>query len=570
MLTNIKCRRPHLQRFRTFIVRCSQPEPSEGTTLMVRGKPTYLWAAEAVLRKHRRPLHAPDIVSYAQEQGLFSEEMHSRTPQKSMQARLSLDILKKGERSVFVRTGRGAFYLRELLADNTPIQLADELNVGKSTSPRAYTAPRRAPMLATERVLAIPRSHYEPLLTFQGLECDNGALVRDLVNGPVRHVARTEAESTDDYKQVVTYVLVTHGAKVLSFRRGTFNRAAAFLRGSLCIGFGGHVAQSDLSIFSFADAGVRANAVRELCEEVVVPGLQQEPQPEDLRIVGVINDDATEVGRRHVGIVMRYELRDPDWTFWERAQRGEASINQLRWIDALGEAVNIVDFEYWSQLCWRTLFPVMVKAQPIYRILRKKPFRGTHVLVVVGGIGSGKSSATKYLTRNFGYVEVNSGRVLADLLALAPVPETPRPLFQEAAWRFIEQPEGPAQLADALWRAILRSKADRVVIDGVRQLSTLRALKAITQVPVAVLFVHAAPDLAFDLFISRGRHRGDNPIGSDAFMRMLSAPVEQDVPLMIPEADAVIYNWSGEANYARTLSAMAEELGLRRGLKKGA
>jgi HB1, ASXL, restriction endonuclease HTH domain len=74
---------------------------------MVRGKPTYLWAAEVVLRKHKRPLRAPQLVSYAQEQGLFSGEMHSRTPQKSMQARLSLDILNKGERSVFVRTSEG-------------------------------------------------------------------------------------------------------------------------------------------------------------------------------------------------------------------------------------------------------------------------------------------------------------------------------------------------------------------------------------------------------------------------------------------------------------------------------
>ncbi len=96
---------------------------------MFRGKPTYLWAAEAVLRKQRRPLHALEIVSYAQEQGLFSDEMHSRAPQKSMQARLSLDILNKTDESLFV-PGRDAFYLREFLADNTPIPRIDELSRG--------------------------------------------------------------------------------------------------------------------------------------------------------------------------------------------------------------------------------------------------------------------------------------------------------------------------------------------------------------------------------------------------------------------------------------------------------
>jgi predicted NUDIX family phosphoesterase len=349
---------------------------------MVRGTPTYLWAAEVVLRKHKRPLRAAEIVSYAQEQGLFSGEMHSRTPQKSVQARLSLDILNKGEQSAFVRTGRGMFYLRDFLADGHVAGLSDA-GLRKQTKPVPYAAPRRVPSTATERVLAIPKSHYDHLLTFQGFKRDDGSLMRALVNGPVRHIPRTEAESIDDHKQVVSYVLVTHGAQVLSFRRGTFNRAAAFLRGSMCIGFGGHVNEGDLSIFSFADAGVRSNAMRELREEVAIPGQPNSIQPEDIKLLGVINDDASEVGRRHVGIVMRYEVRDADWENWKNAQRGEKSINQLRWIDALGEAVDIVEFEYWSQLCWRVLFPVMLKAQPAYRILRKKPFRGMHMLLVV-------------------------------------------------------------------------------------------------------------------------------------------------------------------------------------------
>src|SRR5262249_45937994 len=145
------------------------PEVPGSRVIMVRGNPTYLWAAEVVLRKHKRPLRATEIASYAQEQGLFSGKMHSRTPQKSMQARLSLDILNRGEHSIFVRTGRGMFYLREFLADSAPVPLIEDVGLGKPTKPILYSAPRRAPLPATERVLAIPRSHYEQLLTFQGL-----------------------------------------------------------------------------------------------------------------------------------------------------------------------------------------------------------------------------------------------------------------------------------------------------------------------------------------------------------------------------------------------------------------
>src|SRR3712207_361457 len=82
---------------------------------MTQGKPTYLWAAEQVLRRQGRPMRAHEIVHHAQLEGLFSENMQSRTPQKSMQARLSLDILRKGDESTFVRTARGLFYLREYL-----------------------------------------------------------------------------------------------------------------------------------------------------------------------------------------------------------------------------------------------------------------------------------------------------------------------------------------------------------------------------------------------------------------------------------------------------------------------
>src|SRR5258706_8798588 len=115
-----------MQLSRIPVVNSIRPEPLGGRTIMVRGKPTYLWAAEVVLRAHKRPLRAPEIVSYAQEQGLFSGEMHSRTPQKSMQARLSLDILNRGEQSIFVRTGRGTFYLREFLANNAVVPLHEE------------------------------------------------------------------------------------------------------------------------------------------------------------------------------------------------------------------------------------------------------------------------------------------------------------------------------------------------------------------------------------------------------------------------------------------------------------
>ena len=195
----------------------------------------------------------------------------------------------------------------------------------------------------------------------------------------------------------------------------------------------------------------------------------------------------TEVGRRHVGIVLRYEIGDGEWRDSEQAQRGEASINQLRWIDALDETVDISHFEYWSQLCWRTLFPVMVRAQPAYRVIRKKTFRRPHILLVVGSIGSGKSSATRYLVRNFGYSEVSSGRQIAKMLGVPPVSETPRAELQEMALRLLRKEGGADHIAEALLTAAKRYDRN----GSYRWYSAaigIADFKARAPMPVAILF----------------------------------------------------------------------------------
>jgi predicted NUDIX family phosphoesterase len=165
-------------------------------------------------------------------------------------------------------------------------------------------------------VLTIHQDHYRDKLNFQGYQKCNEKDLRELLAlNQSKYIPRIEAEVLDEYKQVVTYVLVTHGDEILSFRRGSYSKAASFLRGSRCIGFGGHVTEQDYSLFSQSDLGVRANAVRELSEELVIPvprGTEREVSPlshSDFRLRGLINDDSSDVGRRHVGIVLEYKIK---------------------------------------------------------------------------------------------------------------------------------------------------------------------------------------------------------------------------------------------------------------------
>jgi predicted NUDIX family phosphoesterase/dephospho-CoA kinase len=517
---------------------------------------TYLWVAETVLRKHGRPLRARELVNYGLEDQLFSDKELSRTPQKSMQARLSMDILRDPNQSRFVRTARGRFFLRELIQRRE----RDEKNSALSGQIEEYTAIRRQLPPASENVLVIHRQNYSPILNFQGLGIGLVSDLSELLRPSItKYLPRTHAETNSDYKQFVTYTIIQHHSSVLSFTRGTYNRAASFLRGARCIGFGGHVTDADISLFSREDLGVRANAAREIREEILLSEGRPVIDPTALEVLGILNDDSSDVGVRHVAIVLRYWVDDIDK--WQKPLRGESSINQLRWLNTNASPVNLSEFEYWSQLCIRSFFPSYLNTIPRFRVLRRSIFKQDHILCVVGAIGSGKSVATKALVDQGAYVQVNSGQVLAELLDLPPVPETDRASFQSAAEAFISKAQGPRRLAVALVAAANKLGVRRIVLDGIRHPETLAALRENSELPVAVLYVYTPPDVAFDMYQSREHHR-DKSMSFKEFISLYNAPVEGKTKYILNEADVILYNWMGLDQYEIAIKDMMEEIGV--------
>ena len=143
--------------------------------------------------------------------------------------------------------------------------------------------------------------------------------------------------------------------------------------------------------------------------------------------------------------MLKYEVtEDP---YWDRPERGEKGITQLRWVSEDTSPLLLWNFEYWSQLCLRAFASGLTVARPAFRIIRKPPLRPPHILCVLGPVGSGKTMATAILKEEFGYVELNTGKVVAELLGIPPVSETPRAEFQEKAWQFINSQDGPGSLA---------------------------------------------------------------------------------------------------------------------------
>ena len=121
----------------------------------VEGEQTYLRVAEIVLADALQPLKAREIVDRGIERGLFGDHVLSRTPEKSMQARLSTDILNRAGQSKFIRTERGRFSLRSKVLN---AEHARDAAQGDSPVVHSeYVAERRVLRTPREEVLAPPK-----------------------------------------------------------------------------------------------------------------------------------------------------------------------------------------------------------------------------------------------------------------------------------------------------------------------------------------------------------------------------------------------------------------------------
>jgi predicted NUDIX family phosphoesterase/dephospho-CoA kinase len=504
----------------------------------------FLQVAEKLFWTYGEPMSARRLVELGRREGLFSDRLSGETPWQTMKAKLSVHIRRHGERSRFVRTEPGVFFLRALVEDPTGV----------------YHAPPWRPPPSRELVMVFPSDELDSAGRFQGVRLDWQSTYEALfTTGRCQPMSRLNAEGDERYKQVLTYILVTRATDVLVYKRGVYNRVEEMLRGAHCVGFGGHVIASDGRVLSSDDLGIRESAARELMEELKLPrgDAARLRESSGLEIVGLLNDDSSAAGRRHFAVLLRYEVTgDEDWN---SPARGEESITQLRWMDVRSEDLRFWTFEYWSQLFLRALFPTVVKAQPAYMIRRKQALRPPHVVCMIGPIGSGKSEATRVFKERYGYEEINSGHLMSGLVGLPPVPSTPRQTFSSATWEFIGRPDGPRRLAEAIADAARSAGGRRIIVDGVRQRETVEALRAVMgKHRVAVVYVHTPLDLAYEFY----RRRESKSATMQEFMTMREMDVEKGVDELIGESDAVLYNWVGIDNYRDTVRAFMAELGL--------
>jgi predicted NUDIX family phosphoesterase len=212
-----------------------------------------------------------------------------------------------------------------------------------------------------EEVLGVPRDVLNSCGYFEGFAKMTPAYEPLFAAENQAFMLREPAEKDPSFKQLIPYIVVVRNSLVLNYFRGK-GQGEARLRGKRSLGIGGHINPCDLTDAvigvlkdrpSYLDDKYVRGMLRELHEELKFP--THLPEIWDAPIVGLINEDQTEVGKVHLGVVHLLKL-----DFGQKVQAREEDILDLSWTNAevLMQDEEFEQFERWSQIC---LPPLMGK-----------------------------------------------------------------------------------------------------------------------------------------------------------------------------------------------------------------
>lgn len=139
-----------------------------------------------------------------------------------------------------------------------------------------------------ERVFVVPRSAVIRDDGWLGIRTEGAAGLLDAISASGRFEPRLSMETDPTFKQIIPYLVLRDGPSWFLMRR-TRGGGDARLHDHWSIGIGGHL--------NPGDADIAGGLAREWREEIAA---DFEPRH---RFVGLLNDDTTEVGRVHLGVV---------------------------------------------------------------------------------------------------------------------------------------------------------------------------------------------------------------------------------------------------------------------------
>ncbi len=202
-------------------------------------------------------------------------------------------------------------------------------------------------IVKTEHVLVVPTTLFHSVGYFQGFRAEPDRYLGPLLeSGQISYRPRDEMEQDPSFKQLIPYVIFQYvdadgELHVFQYTRGQ-GQGEERLHAKLSIGIGGHISSEDAA--QDHENPYVEGMQRELAEEVRIDTAYVES------CVGLINDDETEVGRVHLGVVHLLKVAEP--RVW--ANEDEMVNSGFRPVTELRQATDRM--ESWSRICFAAMF----------------------------------------------------------------------------------------------------------------------------------------------------------------------------------------------------------------------
>lgn len=277
-------------------------------------------------------MSARAIVSAAYRAGIVPEHLYGKTQYKTLQARLSEEILYNSRHTSFYRTEPGVFFLTEFMSDPT---IPEKFKV-------PFPARRRTRDLLNEPSLALSTQYI--MSGRFSLFHNWHELVEDAEKcSALRYV--DPKSTSDEVAMIWSFSMVRREKCVLSYRVGRYRDDRDQFANRRTIGFPGIVGFSDNTLFSDGDYGAAEGALDALLTDLDLSlkafiGDKRLEYPSSTDIV--LLDDKGE--RPVVLLIMQWVC--PSW--FEPTTR-RLSLNDVSWFDISSRINNIDDLEPWSR-----------------------------------------------------------------------------------------------------------------------------------------------------------------------------------------------------------------------------
>lgn len=293
---------------------------------------TYLSIAERVLRQTKRALSAHQILRIAYNEGVAPPHIGGRTQHKTLQARLSENILRLRDSSKFYRTAPGRFFLRELINDPTI----------PSEERRPIIARRRQRDLPKRRALAFQQSAVEETLLSDALACTPE--IMSLIERGHYHYATSSRQRADDEVVVWSFIIVIKMGHVLSYRSGPYREDRDTFLSKRAIGFYTPVVDTDLNLFDHLDHGIVASGLKALASDLDLDDHHTWKTLEDSsELQSFVYPDSNGNARNLLALVSCICPK------WFEPTTSRLAINDLQWLDLRTPINHHDDFDPWSK-----------------------------------------------------------------------------------------------------------------------------------------------------------------------------------------------------------------------------